>query len=97
MATCDHGWRNEIDCDVCRPNSATVRGRSQSTHMTAYLGFRRETEVGCCVEDVGCGAGRVTCFECGGDGDWTKFHPEPETGPFPCVACKGTGWIMISI
>lgn len=36
------------------------------------------------------------CPECGGDGDWTKFMPEPEIrthGEFPCVECKGTGRI----
>ena len=22
---CDHGWSNEIDCDVCRPSAAEVR------------------------------------------------------------------------
>jgi hypothetical protein len=65
--------------------------------MIAYLGHHRNTEVDVQVKDVGCGAGRVTCFECGGDGDWTKFHPEPELGPFPCVACKGTGQVLISI
>lgn len=65
--------------------------------MIAYLGFRRETEIEVEPEDLGCGAGRVTCFECGGDGDWTKFHPEPELGPYPCVECKGTGKVLISI
>lgn len=67
--------------------------------MTAYLGVLRETEVPCVVVDLGCGAGETTCFECGGDGDWTKFHPEPETLPAPiaCVDCKGTGRVLISI
>lgn len=40
------------------------------------------------------GIGVTDCWECGGDGDWSKFLPEPETlGPegFPCVNCKGTG------
>lgn len=65
--------------------------------MIAYLGFARDTEVECSPRDLGCGAGEVQCFECGGDGDWTKFHPEPETGPHPCVNCKGTGKVLISI
>lgn len=65
--------------------------------MIAYLGFTRDTEVEVEPEDLGCGAGRVSCFECGGDGDWTKFHPEPELGPFQCVDCKGTGSVLISI
>lgn len=63
--------------------------------MTAYLGYLRETEVSCEVEILGLGAGRVVCFECGGTGDWTPFHPEPELGPFACVTCKGTGKILI--
>ena len=63
--------------------------------MTAYLGWYRDTEVSCEIEDCGAGAGKVRCFECGGDGDWTKFHPENE--PCICVECKGTGFILISI
>jgi|GEM_PF-3385174 len=65
--------------------------------MTAYLGLKRETLVECDVEVLECGAGRVTCFECGGDGDWGKFHPEPVPIPCPCVQCKGTGKQLISI
>lgn len=65
--------------------------------MTAYLGFLRDTEVSVLPIDLGCGAGQVTCFECGGTGDWTPFHPEPENGPYSCVDCKGTGKILISI
>lgn len=67
--------------------------------MVAFLGFWRSTEVAVAPIDRGCGAGEVPCFECGGDGDWTKFHPEPETLPAPlkCVACKGTGRVLVSI
>lgn len=67
--------------------------------MIAYLGFLRTTEVEVDPIDLGCGAGQVTCFECGGDGDWTKFHPEPHLFPdgLACVDCKGTGKILISI
>lgn len=69
------------------------------TRMIAYLGSKRETEVECWPVDHGCGAGQVPCFECGGDGDWTKFHPEPWRFPdgFPCVDCKGTGKVYVSI
>lgn len=52
------------------------------------------------VEDLSCGAGRIKCIECGGDGDWTKFHPEPhlfEGRPLRCVQCKGTGYQLVSI
>lgn len=67
--------------------------------MIAYLGFRRETEVECHPVDLGCGAGEVLCFECGGDGDWTKFHPDDTLPPrsLPCVQCKGTGRQLVSI
>lgn len=69
------------------------------TEMTAYLGGHRSTEVAVVPVDLGCGAGLVTCFECGGDGDWTKVHPEPETlsEPLRCVDCKGTGKVLVSI
>ena len=65
--------------------------------MILYLGFLRTTEVEVFPLDRGCGAGEITCPECEGDGDWTKFHPEPELGPFQCVQCKGTGKILVSI
>ena len=67
--------------------------------MTAYLGWKRETEVSVSPCDLGCGAGEVACFECGGDGDWTKFHPEPHklSAPMKCVECKGTGKVLVSV
>lgn len=63
--------------------------------MTAYLGWRRETPFACEVRRIAPGVGEVDCFECGGSGDWTQFHPEPHLGPFECVTCKGTGKILI--
>lgn len=66
-------------------------------NMRVYLGFSRETEHECMVEILSCGAGQITCYECDGDGDWTKYHPEPNTGPHVCVTCKGTGKIFISV
>ncbi|HEY5798465.1 MAG TPA: hypothetical protein VIU82_25970 [Bosea sp. (in: a-proteobacteria)] len=67
--------------------------------MIAYLGFSRATEVEVAPIDLGCGAGQVQCFECGGDGDWTKFHPDESLAPksLPCVDCKGTGKVLVSI
>ena len=64
--------------------------------MIVYLGTKKETEHECEVEILPCGAGRITCPECGGDGDWTKYHPEPDSGPYQCVDCKGTGKILVS-
>lgn len=63
--------------------------------MIGYLGWWRDTEVPVLPRDLGCGAGEVTCFECGGSGDWTQFHPEQVLTQ--CVCCKGTGRVLISI
>jgi len=68
--------------------------------MTAYVGFTRNTEVSVRPIDCGAGAGLVPCMECGGDGDWSKFHPEPHTlkpEDRKCVDCKGTGQVYVSI
>jgi len=49
--------------------------------MTAYVGRNGASNpVPVEVERVGAGAGRVTCFECGGDGNWGKFAPEMNSG-----------------
>jgi hypothetical protein len=65
--------------------------------VIGYFGFLRETEIEVHPIDLSCGAGQIDCPECGGDGDWTKYHPEPEKGPYQCVVCKGTGKVLISI
>lgn len=69
--------------------------------MTVYAGNRRALnceagEMGQhLVEILDCGDGRMPCFECHGTGDW-PYGPTPaECGP--CVDCKGTGKIMVSI
>jgi hypothetical protein len=41
--------------------------------MQVYCAENCETMVEAAVEDLGAGAGRVRCLECGGDGDWSKF------------------------
>jgi hypothetical protein len=66
--------------------------------MQVDRGFSRSTVVMCEVDLSSGIAGKITCIECGGDGDWKKFHPEPETivGPYPCVECKGTGRVWVS-
>lgn len=44
------------------------------------------------VRIIAPGIGITDCWECGGDGDWSKFAPwEPPAGSMPCVNCKGTG------
>ena len=32
---CEHGWRNEIDCDVCRPRSGTVHDDAMRQRLAA--------------------------------------------------------------
>jgi hypothetical protein len=70
-----------------------------TAQMSIWRGFSRETEIVVDVELLDCGAGLIVCPECGGDGDWRKFHPEPELHPegFACVECKGTGRVLVSI
>ncbi len=67
-----------------------------SESMQVDRGQMRESVVMCDVDTSSGVAGVTDCIECGGDGDWTKFHPEPHVGPFPCVECKGTGKILVS-
>lgn len=68
--------------------------------LTGYFGVHRNTEVNLTLlneaEAHSIGAGKVPCQECGGDGDWGKFMPEPTSEPCPCVVCKGTGYMYVS-
>lgn len=68
-----------------------------SENMTVYAGFARETEVAIAVERLACGAGRIRCLECGGDGNWGKFAPEIVGPDAPCIDCKGTGWQLVAV
>lgn len=63
--------------------------------MIAYLGSKRETEVYVEPTDLGCGAGQVPCFECGGSGIWAFMEPEIKASA--CVSCKGTGKVLVSV
>ena len=40
-------------------------------------------------------AGLVVCKECGGSGDWS-YGPTPDTCG-PCIDCKGTGEVLVSV
>lgn len=63
--------------------------------MEVYAGHFRESAGVLDVDLLGDVAGRITCFECGGTGDW-PYGPTPtECGP--CVDCKGTGKILVSV
>lgn len=78
------------------PDTFAVR---RPQYMAVDHGFRRDNTRIHPIEFVclDCGIGRMTCPECGGDGDWSKFHPEELSGPMPCVDCKGTGKVLVSI
>lgn len=65
--------------------------------MVLYVGWRRDVELEVAPVDLGCGAGRITCFECGGDGNWGKFAPEIVGRDARCVDCKGSGFQLVSI
>lgn len=65
--------------------------------MTAYVALNNDTAVRCEVIDRGAGAGETACFECGGDGDWGKFYPEPPGHKVNCIDCKGTGRVFVSV
>ncbi len=57
------------------------------TTMRGYASIEQDLDI------FGGSVGRTDCWECGGDGDWTKFHPDETLTPgsLPCVACKGSG------
>jgi hypothetical protein len=67
--------------------------------MTVYVGGNTRHAHRRLVEILDGVAGRTACPECGGGGDWSKFHPDPETltEPLQCTDCKGTGLIYVSI
>lgn len=63
--------------------------------MTLYIGRKRDVPFAAEVDDLGNGAGRVTCLECRGTGVWDFM--EPEEPACACVECKGTGRILVSV
>jgi hypothetical protein len=79
------------------PGDAEGEGGEGGVPVIVYCALDNETTVECEVEDLGCGAGRIRCLECGGDGNWGKFAPEIVGPDFKCVDCKGTGWQFVSV
>ena len=63
--------------------------------MTAFVALDGNTPVDVRVERLGAGAGKVRCFECGGDGV-CKFPREMVRDP-KCPDCKGTGFVLVSV
>ena len=69
---------------------------ASSVLMEVFFGRYRKSAGTRPVELVGDGiAGSVACFECDGSGDW-PFGPTPDDCG-PCIDCKGTGRILVSI
>jgi hypothetical protein len=65
--------------------------------MVAYRGQDYRTPVLVEVEVIGPGAGRVACFECGGDPEAYAAAFAGIAGIDGCVDCKNRGWVPISI
>jgi DnaJ-class molecular chaperone len=69
--------------------------------VIAYFGSKRTTEVA--VELLNLqeaslvGIGKVSCVECEGTGDWSRFLPEHTEEACPCVTCKGQGFIYLGL
>ena len=60
--------------------------------MHGYFGWYRTAIVKCKPVDKGCGAGQISCLECGGTG----IFEGPDFKEF-CVTCKSSGKIYVSI
>src|SRR5438552_1821589 len=57
--------------------------------MTAFVALNNDTPVECDVIRRGAGAGETQCFECGGTGDWTPFHPDSKGRAHPLPRLQG--------
>jgi hypothetical protein len=60
--------------------------------MLVYCALNCDTAVETYVEGLGCGAGRIKCLECGGDG---KSLGEEMPGVEMCS--KGSGYQLVSV
>jgi hypothetical protein len=65
--------------------------------MRVYCAKNCETIVEAEIIDLGAGAGRIRCLECGGDGDWSRFAPDMMPPGMMCLDCKGSGYQLVSI
>jgi hypothetical protein len=65
--------------------------------MSIYCARNNDSVVEREVVDLDGVAGEIACLECGGTGDWTPYLPPAEPGPQPCIDCKGTGRMLVSI
>ena len=60
---------------VKEPRAPRYEARDGFFLMLVYCAKNCETIVEAEIIDLGAGAGRIRCLECGGDGDWSRFAP----------------------
>jgi hypothetical protein len=65
--------------------------------MTVYAAHNNDTPAEMLVADLGAGAGRIKCCECGDDRNWGKFAPGMAPPEMKCPDCKGFGWLLVSV
>lgn len=88
MPQSDNGGAVTVETD--KPHLVTV------ARMEVFASWTRDSAGEREVVILGDGvSGSIVCFECVGSGDWPYGPTEAECGP--CVDCKGTGRILVSI
>lgn len=108
IGECEICERKNVPCSSCEESQRTICFLCQGDIADPYCeidgalmqvdrGFSLETIVMCSVDLSSGIAGQIDCIECGGDGNWGKFAPEIVGADCPCVECKGTGRVYVSI
>ena len=82
---------------VKEPRAPRYEARDGFFLMQVYCAKNCETIVEAEIIDLGAGAGRIRCLECGGDGDWSRFAPDMMPPGMICLDCKGSGYQLVSI
>jgi hypothetical protein len=82
---------------VKEPRAPRYEARDGVFLMLVYCAKNCETIVEAEIIDLGAGAGRIRCLECGGDGDWSRFAPDMMPPGMMCLDCKGSGYQLVSI
>jgi hypothetical protein len=82
---------------VKEPRAPRYEARDGFFLMLVYCAKNCETIVEAEIIDLGAGAGRIRCLECGGDGDWSRFAPDMMPPGMICLDCKGSGYQLVSI
>ena len=81
--------------DVTR--KARELGLRPAEPMTVYAAHNNDPPAEMLVADLGGGAGRIKCYECGGDENWGKFAPGMAPPDMKCPDCKGCGWLLVGV